>query len=86
MKIEEPLQSIDQNTPTMEGFEINRRPVLGFSLLIFSVIATVAMLIYFGARASADRIENRAIAAGVNESQIDNKWWEDGLILACPLH
>jgi len=43
-------------------------------------------LIYFGAWASSDRIENRALAAGVPESQAEGKWWEDGLMLACPLH
>ncbi len=54
-----------------------------------SVIGTLAVLIYFGAWASSDRIENRALAAGISESHAANaegEWWEDGLIFACPLH
>jgi len=51
-----------------------------------SVIGTLAVLIYFGAWASTDRIENRALAAGITESQTEGEWWEDGLIFACPLH
>ena len=51
-----------------------------------TVISALAMLIYFGAWASTDRIENRALAAGASESHVEGEWWEDGLIIACPLH
>ncbi len=51
-----------------------------------SVFGTLAVLIYFGAWASSDRIENRALAAGIYEAQAENEWWEDGLVFACPLH
>ncbi len=51
-----------------------------------SVIGTLAVLIYFGAWASSDRIENRAQALGISESQVEGEWWEDGLVFVCPLH
>lgn len=51
-----------------------------------SVLGTLAVLIYFGAWASSDRIENRAHAAGIPESQAEGEWWEDSLVFACPLH
>ena len=70
----------------MDGFEINRRPIVGFGLLMSSVIGTLAVLIYFGAWASSDRIENRAMAAGISEIQVEGEWWEDGLVFVCPLH
>jgi hypothetical protein len=72
--------------PELDGFEIKRRPILGLGLLMATVISTLAMLIYFGAWASTDRIENRAFAAGAAESHVEGNWWEDGLIMACPLH
>ena len=72
--------------PELDGFEIKRRPILGLGLLMATVISTLAMLIYFGAWASSDRIENRALAAGTTESHLEGEWWEDGLIIACPLH
>jgi hypothetical protein len=59
---------------------------MGFGLLMSSVFGTLAVLIYFGAWASSDRIENRALAAGIYEAQAENEWWEDGLVFACPLH
>ncbi|MEK9676611.1 MAG: hypothetical protein VW271_08835 [Chloroflexota bacterium] len=72
--------------PELEGFAISRPPLLGYGLIASSVIGSVALLIYFGAWAATDRIENRALASGnVSELQ-DGEWWEDGLIFACPLH
>ena len=75
-----------EHGPELDGFEIKRRPILGLGLLMATVISTLAMLIYFGAWASSDRIESRALAAGATESHTEGEWWEDGLIIACPLH
>ena len=75
-----------EHGPELDGFEIRRRPILGFGLMMSTVIFTLALLIYFGAWASSDRIENRALAAGTTESHVEGNWWEDGLIIACPLH
>ncbi|MBT4125090.1 MAG: hypothetical protein HOJ22_03055 [Chloroflexi bacterium] len=86
MKADAPIQPLDGNSPELDGFEIKRRPMLGFGLLMSSVIGTLAVLIYFGAWASSDRIENRAQAAGISETQVEGEWWEDGLVFACPLH
>jgi hypothetical protein len=90
MKITSPNQPSVEGSPELppepNGFEIKRRPVLGLGLLMTTVISTLAMLIYFGAWASSDRIENRALAAGTTESHVEGNWWEDGLIIACPLH
>jgi len=86
MKSAVPNQVIETTTPNLDGFEITRRPLIGFGLLISSVIGTLAVLIFFGAWASSDRIENRALAAGIPEIQVESEWWEDGLVLACPLH
>ena len=86
MKSAVPNQVIETKTPNLDGFEITRRPLIGFGLLISSVIGTLAVLIFFGAWASSDRIENRALAAGISEIQVESEWWEDGLVLACPLH
>jgi hypothetical protein len=86
MKIAAPNQPVVDESPGIDGFEIKRRPIVGFGLLMSSIIGTLAVLIYFGAWASADRIENRAFAAGTTESHIEGEWWEDGLIFACPLH
>ena len=86
MKAAAPNQPTDSRSPELERFEIKRRPFLGFGLLMSSIIATLAVLIYFGAWASSDRIENRALAAGIHESEAEGEWWEDGLVLACPLH
>ncbi|HIF72616.1 MAG TPA: hypothetical protein EYQ61_08695 [Dehalococcoidia bacterium] len=86
MKLASSNEPMDISSPELDGFEIKRRPFLGFGLLMSSVIGTLAVLIYFGAWASTDRIENRALAAGVTESHAEGEWWEDGLIFACPLH
>ena len=86
MKSAVPNQVIETITPNLDGFEITRRPLIGFGLLISSVIGTLAVLIFFGAWASSDRIENRALAAGISEIQVESEWWENGLVLACPLH
>ena len=86
MKSAAPNQPSPSRSPELDGFEIKRRPILGFGLLMSSVIATLAVLIYFGAWASSERIENRALAAGIPESQAEGEWWEDGLVFACPLH
>ena len=86
MKSAVPNQVIETTTPNLDGFEITRRPLIGFGLLISSVIGSLAVLIFFGAWASSDRIENRALAAGISEIQVESEWWEDGLVLACPLH
>ena len=86
MKSAVPNQVIETTTPNLDGFEITRRPLIGLGLLISSVIGTLAVLIFFGAWASSDRIENRALAAGISEIQVESEWWEDGLVLACPLH
>jgi len=79
-------QPVDNSPPELEGFEIKRPPFVGFGLLMSSVIGTLAVLIYFGAWASSDRIENRAHAAGIAESQVEGQWWENGLVNVCPLH
>jgi hypothetical protein len=84
---DQPQNQVEElSPPNLDGFEIKRRPVIGFGLLISSLIGTLAVLIYFGAWASSDRIENRAYAAGISETQIEGQWWEDGLVFACPLH
>lgn len=86
MKITAPNQTTARRSTELEGFEIKRRPILGLALLTTTVISTLVLLIYFGAWASSDRIENRALAAGATEGHLESKWWEDGLIIACPLH
>ncbi len=86
MKMAAQNQSSESSSPNLDGFEIKRRPIVGLGLLLSSVIGTLAVLIYFGAWASSDRIENRAHAVGSSESQIEADWWEDGLIFACPFH
>jgi hypothetical protein len=86
MKSAVPHQVIETTTPNLDGFEITRRPLIGFGLLISSVIGTLAVLIFFGAWASSNRIENRALAAVISETQWESEWWEDGLVFACPLH
>jgi hypothetical protein len=86
MKLAAPNEPMNSGSPELDGFEIKNRPFLGYGLLMSSVIGTLAVLIYFGAWASTDRIENRALAAGITESQTEGEWWEDGLIFACPLH
>ena len=86
MKVDARAQTVETQSPELDGFNIKRRPFLGFGLLMSSVIGTLAVLIYFGAWVSVDRIERRALAEGVDESQIEGEWWEDGLVLACPLH
>ena len=73
-------------SPALDGFKIADRPFLGFGLLMTSVIGTLAILIYFGAWASADRITDRAIEAGITKSSVEAEWWEKGLLLTCPLH
>ena len=77
-------QTID--SPILDGFQITDRPFLGFGLLMTSVIGTLAVLIYFGAWASSDRITDRAIEAGITKSSVEAEWWEKGLLLPCPLH
>lgn len=74
------------DSPERGGFAINRRPLLGFGLLFSTVLFSAAVLIYFGAWASADRIENRALAADATPSHAEGEWWEDGLLFVCPLH
>jgi hypothetical protein len=74
------------STPNLQGFEIKRRPIVGLGLLMSSVIGSLAVLIYFGAWASTDRIEIRVLAAEISGLQAEGEWWEDGLIFACPLH
>jgi hypothetical protein len=70
----------------LDGFDIPRRPYRGFGLLAASAIGTLAVLIYFGAWASADRIEDRALAADTTVLHTEAEWWEDGLLSVCPLH
>ena len=86
MSFTSPNHSESTDSPDPDGFTIQRRPLLGFGLLGSSVIATLAVLIYLGAWASSDRIESRALAAGTTETHAEGQWWEDGLLLACPLH
>ncbi len=86
MKVTTPVQPVDNSPPNLDGFEIKGRPFLGFGLLMTTLIGTLAVLIYFGAWVSSDRIENRASAAGIPESQAEGEWWEEGLVFACPLH
>ena len=86
MKASATNQVFNSSPPELDGFEIKRRPFIGFGLLAATLIGTLAVLIYFGAWASADRVENRALAAGIPESQQESEWWADGLIYACPLH
>ena len=74
------------NSPVSDGFQITDRPFLGFGLLMISVIGTLAILIYFGAWASSDRITDRATEAGITKSSVEAAWWEKGLLLTCPLH
>ncbi len=86
MKSVAPNTTVDTASPNLDGFEGTRFPFVGFGLLMSSVAGTLAVLIYFGAWASSDRIENRAGVAGIAESQVEGEWWEDGLLYACPLH
>jgi hypothetical protein len=79
-------QVVESTPPNLDGFEIKRRPIVGFGLLILSVIGTLVFMIYFGAWVSYDRIENRAFTAGIPETQVEGEWWEDGLVFVCPLH
>ncbi|MDA1280076.1 MAG: hypothetical protein O3B95_08560 [Chloroflexi bacterium] len=73
-------------SPDSEGFTISRRPLLGFGLLGATIVVTLAVLIYLGAWASSDRIENRVLAASTGGVHDQGDWWEDSLLLACPLH
>ena len=83
------FRSQDQQTmssPVLDGFQIADSPFLGFGLLLTSVIGSLAILIYFGAWASSDRITDRATEAGITKSSVEAEWWEKGLLLTCPLH
>ena len=77
-------QTID--SPVLDSFQISDRPFLGLGLLMTSVIGTLAVLIYFGAWASSDRITDRSLEAGITKSSVEAEWWEKGLLLTCPLH
>lgn len=79
-------QSASHRSPELEGFELRRRPFRGYALLASSALGALAVLIFFGAWASSDRIEDRALATGVPVSNVEGKWFEKGLLLACPLH
>ena len=74
------------SSPVIDGFQITDRPFLGFGLLMTSVIGTLAILIYFGAWASSNRITDRATEAGITKSNVEAEWWEKSLLLTCPLH
>ena len=64
--------------------EPTSRPRLGVALLIGSALATLAILIYFGAWAASDRVNARSetpVTAGEG-----NAAWEEGLLYVCPFH
>ena len=64
-----------------------QRPWQGLALLGISVVATLAILIYFGAWHADNRIEARNTeAAGAGQESTQDEWWEDGLISICPIH
>ncbi len=79
-------QPADYSAPGLDGFEPARRPSLGFGLLAATTIGTLALLTYLGAWASAGQIENSALASDIPVSHVAGKWWEDSLLLVCPLH
>ena len=60
-----------------------KRPWLGLALLATSVVATISVLVFFGAWLAQDRIAARADMTGQSSP---GEWWEDGLIAVCPIH
>jgi hypothetical protein len=59
---------------------------MGLGLLGVSGVFSLALLIYFGAWAAADRAEARALAAAEGEHATGAAIWEDGARWVCPLH
>jgi hypothetical protein len=50
-----------------------------------SIIFSTIILIYLGAATSSERIESRNQDHLFNQ-KADSIWWENGLIIICPLH
>ena len=59
------------------------RPFYGVGLLVASALATLAILIYFGAWAASERVSART---GVDSADGQNAAWEEGLLFVCPFH
>ena len=78
------IESSPKDTSTLLPAEPTPRPRLGVALLIGSALATLAILIYFGAWAASDRVSARSetpLAAGEGSAA-----WEEGLLYVCPFH
>jgi hypothetical protein len=81
MAIHSPSQDMMQSQPAVDP---PPRPRLGVALLIGSALATLAILVYFGAWAASDRVSARS---GTPETAVEgNAAWEEGLLYVCPFH
>jgi len=60
---------------------MNEAPYKGLSMIIITILVSMALLIYIGADYSENRIKNRV--SGNNSTDV---WWERSFILVCPLH
>jgi len=56
-------------------------PYKGLSMIILTILFSVALLIYVGADYSENRIKIRS-----GQDSLDDLWWERSFILVCPLH
>ena len=53
-------------------------PIIGLSLMGFTIIICLAFLIYFGSWVTEKRLEVR--------EQKNPVWWENTVLWVCPLH
>jgi len=60
-------------------------PYYGMVSIGISIIFSTIILIYLGAATSSERIESRNKDHLFNQ-KADSIWWENGLIIICPLH
>ena len=60
-------------------------PYYGISSIGISILFSIIILIYLGAAVSSERKNNRENIETIGNSTEDI-WWENGLIIICPLH
>ena len=70
-------------TGSFSGPDRTGRPVFGLGLLLVSALATLAILIYFGAWAASERVDARGQIDGASGQKAA---WEEGLLFVCPFH
>ncbi len=61
------------------------RPVRGLALLLFSALASAAVLVYLAGWSASERASARA-AAAAQGIEYDGSLWEGGALWACPIH